>query len=114
MSQLGYNVLKGISMRIGLPADLLDFGSFKLVEEFFRTSHVGRHPVVASLIVSAKLARHQLGVTEDHQLPSLQDFGVVQPGDKRFILSFIIGHLEAKCQGLLDDKALDKSTKLGH
>ena len=53
-------------MRIGLFSDLLDFGSFELGKEFFRMSQVGRHPVIASLVVSAMLVRHQLGVAEDH------------------------------------------------
>ena len=92
-------------MRIGLSVDLFDFGSFKLREELFCMSQVGLHPFVASLVVSAKLARHQLGVAEDHRLPSFQDFGTVQPCDECFVLSFVVRRLEAKCQGLLDDKA---------
>ena len=51
-------------MRIRLSVDLFDFDSFKLREGLFFISQVGHHPFVASLGVSAKLARHQLGVAE--------------------------------------------------
>ena len=54
-------------MAVGFPTDLPDFSFFELGEELPGVGQVGRHSFVSGLVISAQLARHQLGVAEDYQ-----------------------------------------------